>query len=145
LLRLKTFEDDVAKVRSNYRKMNAHVRTYGTGEFQTQSQQLLNELAKAMLCLTDARRKEEYDATLGRTTAAGGRKSLEQILLSRKIVDSAQLSKARNYASTVGVEVRDALVQQKRSSPRLKSSCPPLPSRSACPTSILKTSAWTSP
>jgi hypothetical protein len=114
LLRLKQFEDDASKVRENYRKMNAHVRKYGAGEYGPQSQQLLNELAKAMLCLTDARRKGEYDATLGRKEAAAGKKqTFEQMLLSRKIVDPGQLAKARSFADTVGLELRDAIVQQK--------------------------------
>lgn len=115
LLRLKQFEDDAAKVRENYRKMNAHVRKYAAGEYGSLSQKLLNELAKAMLCLTDARRKGEYDTTLGRTAPAkeGARHSFEQMLLSRKVVDATQLGKARNFASTVGLELKDALVQQK--------------------------------
>jgi cell division septation protein DedD len=114
LLRLKQFEDDGGKVREHYRKMNAHVRKYAAGEYGPLSQKLLNELAKAMLCLTDARRKAEYDASLGRTEAASGkRQSFEQMLLARKIVDQNQLNKARSFANTVGLEVRDALVQQK--------------------------------
>jgi hypothetical protein len=114
LLRLKQFEDDSGKVRENYRKMNAHVRKYAAGEYGPLSQKLLNELAKAMLCLTDARRKAEYDATLGRKeTATGERQTFEEMLLSRKIIDSAQLNKARTFADTVGLELRDAIVQQK--------------------------------
>ncbi|MFH1924301.1 MAG: hypothetical protein ABIP48_30990, partial [Planctomycetota bacterium] len=66
LLRLPAFEDDTSKIREHYRKMNAHVRKYATGDYAEQSQELLNELAKGMLCLTDARRKREYDVTLGR-------------------------------------------------------------------------------
>jgi len=53
LLRLVMFEDDAEKVRANYRKLNAHVRKYATGQYLLRSQELLNELAKAMLCLTD--------------------------------------------------------------------------------------------
>lgn len=114
LLRLKQFEDDAAKVREHYRKMNAHVRKYAAGEFGPQSQALLNELAKAMLCLTDAKRKSEYDASLGRKEAAiGKRRSFEELLIARKITDSAQLAKARSFASTVGIEMHDAVVQQK--------------------------------
>jgi hypothetical protein len=113
LLRVPKFEDDTAKIRGNYRKMNAHVRKYGTGEFQAQSQALLNELAKAMLCLTDARRKAEYDASLGRADSGAGLRSIEQILIARKILDQAQLTKARNFANAIGVEMRDAVVQQK--------------------------------
>ncbi|MGD9722041.1 MAG: hypothetical protein AB7O59_09985 [Pirellulales bacterium] len=114
LLRLKVFEDNPAKVREHYRAMNAHVRKYAAGEFAKQSQDLLNELARAMLCLTDARRKSEYDATLGRKdTASGKRRTFEEILLATKVVDQAALEKARNFAKAINVEVRDALVQQK--------------------------------
>ena len=50
LLRLVLFEDDIEKIRGNYRKLNGHVRRYATGQYLKQSQDLLNELAKAMLC-----------------------------------------------------------------------------------------------
>jgi hypothetical protein len=114
LLRLKKFEDDTAKIREHYRAMNAHVRKFGTGEFAKQSQDLLNELAKSMLCLTDKRRKGEYDASLGRAQASSGKaRPFEQILLATKVIDQAALDKARNFAKAINVEVRDALVQQK--------------------------------
>lgn len=115
LLRLKQFEDNTAKVREHYRAMNSHVRKFAAGEFARQSQDLLNELARAMLCLTDKQRKTEYDASLGRKDAAAGVKgrTFEQILLATKVVDQAALDKARNFAKAIGVEVRDALVQQK--------------------------------
>jgi hypothetical protein len=113
LLRLKKFEDDTEKIRSNYRKLNAQARKYGAGQYGPRSQELLNELARAMLCLTDATRKAEYDASLGRKQEAKLGRTLEEILIRRKVVDSAQLGKARNYANAVGVEIREALVQQK--------------------------------
>ncbi len=118
LLRLDLFEDDSSKVRTNYRKMNAHVRKYAAGEYGARSQELLNELAKSMLCLTDNLRKAEYDASLGRQTAAGqkpgqGGRSFEELLLGRKVLDSAQLDKARRYSRTIGVDIRDAIMQQK--------------------------------
>ena len=118
LLRLKQFEDNPAKIREHYRKMNAHVRKFAAGDFAKQSQDLLNELAKAMLCLTDAQRKREYDATLGRKDeGAGKRRTLEEILLAEKAINPAQLEKARNYAKAIGLEIRDALVQQKAAAP----------------------------
>jgi hypothetical protein len=118
LLRLKPFEDDTARIRSHYQKMNAHVRKFATGSYAAQSQQLLNELAKAMLCLTDAARKREYDAALGRKEAGTGRRrSLEEILLAGKIIDQAQLAKARNLAQAIGLETRDALLQQRDAKP----------------------------
>ena len=117
LLRLKQFDDATARIRSNYRKMNAHVRKYASGDFAEQSQQLLNELAKAMLCLTDVRRKREYDASLGREEEKEGRRrSFEEILLAGKLIDRDQLDKARHFADAVGLEVRDAVLQQKMAS-----------------------------
>jgi hypothetical protein len=115
VLRLKKFEDDPTKIREHYRKMNAHVRKFAAGDFAKQSQDLLNELAKSMLCLTDAQRKAEYDASLGRkaTAADGKRRSLEEILLSRNVIDQDKLQRARTYSTAVGVEIRDALIQQK--------------------------------
>ncbi|MCG8585193.1 MAG: hypothetical protein MI757_10815 [Pirellulales bacterium] len=114
LLKLPRFEDDAAKIRERYRKLNSHVRKYSSGQYAKQSQQLLNELARAMLCLTDARRKSEYDASLGRTTSTeSGSATLEEILLSRQEVTTADLDKGRSFANAVGFELRDALVQQK--------------------------------
>ena len=113
LLRLNTFEDDPVKIREHYRRMNSHVRKYSSGDYAHESQQLLNELARAMLCLTDKNRKSEYDASLGRRAkASSGRQTLEEILILRKVVDTDQLAKARNYSEAVGLEVRDALVQK---------------------------------
>ena len=118
LLRLGPFEDNPSKIRTNYRKMNEHVRKFATGEYADQSQTLLNQLAKAMLCLTDVQRKREYDASLGRQTAEEGRRrSLEEILLAGQIVDQVQLEKARNFADTVGVELHQAVLQQKIAEP----------------------------
>lgn len=120
LLRLKTFEDDPVRIRQHYRKLNAHVRKFAAGDFSEQSQDLLNELAKAMLCLTDARRKAEYDASLGRADAGvGKRRTVEQILLLRKVIDQEQLEKARRYAEAVGLEMHDALLQQKLARPEV--------------------------
>ncbi len=118
LLKLKLFEDDPEKIRANYRKLNAHVRKFSTGEFGPQSQALLNELAKAMLCLTDAGPKSECDAVLGRTTTQPGRRrTMEQILLATRAITQEQLAKARDFAKAVGMEVRDAILQQRIAAP----------------------------
>ena len=120
LLKLKKFEDDPVRVRSHYRQLNAHVRKFAAGEYAAQSQALLNELAKAMLCLTDSKRKAEYDATLGRIeTQPGKRRSLEELFLLRKVIDRDQLGKAREFADAVGVELHDAVVQQKMAKPEI--------------------------
>ncbi len=118
LLKLKQFEDDPEKIRASYRKLNAHVRKYQTGEYGPQSQQLLNELAKAMLCLTDAQRKSDYDASLGRVRVEEGKRpTFEQILLSRKMLTPEQLNRVRAFADAVGLPIRDALLQQKSVAP----------------------------
>jgi len=118
LLRLKPFEDDTARIRGHYRKMNAHVRKYATGDYAKQSQQLLNELARALLCLTDARRKRDYDASLGRKEEVEGRRRpFDEILLGAKTLTPEQLDKARKYADAVGLELRDAVLQQKLAEP----------------------------
>ncbi len=117
LLRLNMFEDDAEKIRTRYRKLTNQTRKYAAGQYGERSQQLMNELAKAMLCLTDASRKAEYDASLGRKTPSqSGGHTLEEILIRRGVVGSPQLEKARNYANAVGVDVREALVQQKLAS-----------------------------
>lgn len=117
LLRLIPFEDDSEKVRKNYKKLNGHVRKYATGQYSVQSQDLLNELAKAMLCLTDLTRKKEYDRSLGREfeeeKTASGRPRMENLLIKEGHISDSQLQEARNFAEKAGIELRDALVQLK--------------------------------
>jgi len=114
LLKLKRFEDDPEKIRASYRELNAYVRKFATGQFGPQSQELLNELARAMLCLTDAERKGEYDAALGRPAQVGPRRrTLEQGLLANKAITLEQLAKIRNFANAVNLPIRDALLQQR--------------------------------
>ena len=119
LLRLKKFEDDTALIRAHYQRMNAHVRKFQAVEPE-RVQALLDELTKAMLCLTDTHRKGDYDGTLGRTGAAEHKKhSLEDLLLTRKILDQEQLKKAQNMANAIGVDLRDAVMQQKLAKPEV--------------------------
>ncbi|MDR0870209.1 MAG: hypothetical protein LBN39_05385 [Planctomycetaceae bacterium] len=114
LLRLKPFEDDHAKIRDNYRKMNAHVRKYASGDYAAQSQALLNELAKAMLCLTDADRKLEYDVSLGRKVERKSfRRTLEEILIANNVVPQEKMKKVKGYADAVGIDLHEAVLQQK--------------------------------
>jgi hypothetical protein len=116
LLRLVQFEDDADKIRNNYRKLNAHVRKYASGQYSSRSQELLNELAKAMLCLTDPERKREYDESLGRVfeeTDSSGPKTVGQVLVGRKVITPPQLKEADHFAEVRGLSLRDALVQMK--------------------------------
>ena len=121
LLKLKPFEDNSNVIRKQYRQLNAHVRKYASGEFGKESQQLLNELAKAMLCLTDQQRKAEYDASLGRKGAetARRRRSLEDILLLNKIVPEDRMKQIKNYADTLGIDLQQAVLQQKVAQPEI--------------------------
>ncbi len=117
LLRLVQFEDDDSKIRKHYAKLNAHVRKYASGQYATESQDLLNELAKAMLCLTDPERKREYDESQGRESETpagdGGRKSLEQVLVDQGDISAAQAEEAASFAEARGLSLRDAVVQMK--------------------------------
>jgi hypothetical protein len=93
--------------------MHNHARKYATGEFSGASQELLNELARAMLCLADIRRKKEYDVSLGRKVVSGPRKKeLEDIFIERGLLSRQQLDIAQQYAAAVGLSLRDAVCQK---------------------------------
>lgn len=116
LLRLVQFEDDVEKIRKNYTKLNAHVRKYASGQYSVESQELLNELARAMLCLTDAERKREYDQGLGRDgeeAVRPGRMSAGDWLVEHEHITADQLGEAESFADARGLSLRDAVVQMK--------------------------------
>jgi len=115
LLRLVQFEDDAEKIRKNYTKLNQHVRKYATGKYSVESQVLLNELAKAMLLLTDAERKREYDESLGREfdDADQRQKTMGQVLVEQSLLTRDQLQEAESFAEARGLSMRDALVQMK--------------------------------
>lgn len=121
LLRLVQFEDAVEKIRANYKKLNAHVRRYATGQYSDQSQALLNELAKAMLCLTDLERKREYDVGLGREyeEERGGPRTMDVILLEQNHVSPAQVQEAKEHAERTGLDLYDSFVQLKIVEPEL--------------------------
>jgi hypothetical protein len=118
LLKLKPFEDNPAVIRDNYRKLNTLIRKYASGDYIVESQNLLNELAKAMLCLTDSSRKLEYDTSLGRKTASTGkRRTLEEILLANQLVPPEKMKSVKNYADAVGIDIHEAVLQQKLAAP----------------------------
>ncbi|MDR2763097.1 MAG: hypothetical protein LBB88_10875 [Planctomycetaceae bacterium] len=114
LLKLARFEDNTDKIRHNYRVLNAHVRKFASGDYIMESQKLLNELAKAMLCLTDSARKLEYDISLGRKVgAAKARRSLEEILVTTQIVPPDRMKQVKSYADSIGIDLQEAVLQQK--------------------------------
>lgn len=120
LLRLVQFEDDVDKVRAHYKKLNAHVRKYATGQYSSESQALLNELAKAMLCLTDPDRKRDYDESLGREFETEseelGRRPLLRVLADDGVISREQIREVEDFADARGLSNRDAVVQMKLAS-----------------------------
>ena len=117
LLRLVQFEDDADKVRAHYKKLNAHVRKYATGKYSQESQDLLNEMAKAMLCLTDPERKRDLDISLGREVAEPtdelGRQSMLHVLVGQQTIARDQVSEIEQFADARGLSNRDAVVQMK--------------------------------
>jgi hypothetical protein len=117
LLRLVKFEDNTDKIRNNYKKLNAHVKKYQSGQHSVRSQTLLNELAKAMLCLCDPAAKREYDESLGRVFrdegGASGPRTLGRILEERGVVTRDQMKEAEKFAEARGLTLRDAVVQMK--------------------------------
>ncbi|MCP4508984.1 MAG: hypothetical protein GY826_21640, partial [Fuerstiella sp.] len=120
LLRVVQFEDDAEKIQNNYRKLNAHVRKYATGQYLKESQDLLNEMAKAMLCLTDPDSKRDYDESQGREfqpDQSEGTDTVLQYLVSHKVIKRAQVSEIEHFAEARGISHRDAVVQMKLAEP----------------------------
>ena len=64
LLGLNLFESDPEVISNLADRQMAHVRTFATGRHSAVSQQLLNELASARVCLLNAKKKRAYDAEL---------------------------------------------------------------------------------
>ncbi|HUY90881.1 MAG TPA: PA14 domain-containing protein [Pirellulales bacterium] len=64
LLGLGLFESDFDAISNAADRQMAHVRTFQSGPHSALSQQLLNELSAARVCLLNPARKAEYDRTL---------------------------------------------------------------------------------
>ncbi|MEZ6125198.1 MAG: hypothetical protein R3C49_18785 [Planctomycetaceae bacterium] len=120
LLRLVKFEDDTDKIQNNYRKLNAHVRKYATGQYLKQSQDLLNELAKAMLALTDPASKQEYDESQGRApqkSEGDEPRTVLDYLVSKSVINRGQVPEIERFAEARGLSHRDAVIQMKLADP----------------------------
>ena len=116
LLRLLQFEDDTEKIRANYRKLNGHVRKYSSGQYVLRSQELLNEMAKAMLCLTDPDGKRDYDRSLGReplVTDEEEPQTVLEYLIGKNLIKRSQVSEIEYFAEARGLNHRDAVIQMK--------------------------------
>ena len=121
LLRLVMFEDDPDKIQNNYRKLNNHIRKFATGQYQQESQDLLNELAKAMLCLTDPDSKSQYDVSLGREpqqiAADDSKVTTLEYLVNEGTLERHQVSEIEHFADARGLTHRDAVIQMKLAEP----------------------------
>ena len=83
LLGLARFEDDPDVILEAADRTIADVRRYALGEHSELSQEILNELARARVCLRNTEKKREYDAQLRkkhavRKAAAERRRALRQ-------------------------------------------------------------------
>lgn len=64
LLGIREFEDDADVIDHGADRCMAHVRTFQNGKRSQWSQNLLNELAAARLCLLNPEQKKDYDTSL---------------------------------------------------------------------------------
>jgi hypothetical protein len=114
LLGLNRFEDDRAAIQKNYRDRSVFVRRYATGKFSKESQDLLDELARAMLTLTDPARKNDYDRKLGRKTKRPPleKRPMGRILVDDGIISAEQCRVAQTLADELQIDLRQALVQK---------------------------------
>ena len=64
LLGIKRFESDPDVIQHAADQRMAHVRTFQAGKRAAESQQILNEVAAARICLLDSEKKAEYDVGL---------------------------------------------------------------------------------
>ena len=64
LLGIAEFEDDPDVIENAANRQMAHVHSFQAGEHGQKSQELLNELAQAKICLLQTEAKSAYDADL---------------------------------------------------------------------------------
>ncbi|MCH8046292.1 MAG: hypothetical protein IID44_21500 [Planctomycetes bacterium] len=64
LLGVQAFESDVEVIANAADRQMGHVRTYQTGKHEDLSQRILNEIAKAKVCLLNPQKKAGYDEQL---------------------------------------------------------------------------------
>jgi transcription elongation GreA/GreB family factor len=115
LLRLQPFETDQDVIRKHFQKLIDQVKEKLKKEPHViKWKAMQQDFVKAMMTLGDARRKAEYDASLGNKSNRDVRPpDLATILRRRKLVDDVALDRAIKFADTVNIELRDAVVQQK--------------------------------
>lgn len=119
LLKLKALEPDVAVVRKHFGKMVEQVRAKAAEEPTSgRWPQLLKDLTQAMLVLCDARRKNDYDQTIGGKAGRDVRLvEIEKLVRARKVLDDEALEKAKKLSDTLNLDLHEAIINQKLALP----------------------------
>lgn len=119
LLKLQALEPDVAVVRKHFNKMVEQVRAKAAAEPNSARwPEMLREMTKAMLVLCDARRKNDYDQTIGGKTGRDVRLvSIDKLIKARKVLEPEALEKAQKLADTVNLDLHEAILNQKLAAP----------------------------
>jgi hypothetical protein len=114
LLKLKPLESDQAVIRKHFHKLVEQVRAQLAKEPGSEKwRKTLADMTKAMLVLSDTRRKADYDGTIGGRTEREKPQSMERIVRARKVIDDAALEKAKKFADTVNLDLHEAIINQK--------------------------------
>lgn len=90
LLGLTTFESDANVIEASADRQMAHIRTFQTGRHSDESQKLLNELARAKLCLMHPERRKLYNKKL-RAKLAGRPQTTRTIPVASRPIPQAIL------------------------------------------------------
>lgn len=124
LLGLMRFIDDRAAIEMEYRRRAREVKNHALGARAAECQDLLDQLACAVLCLTDHARKGEYDRGLGRPESEllpANRCSVDQVLIAWNAATASDLCRARGLADELGISLRNAICQCGASSSEMAS------------------------
>lgn len=115
LLKLKPFETDQEVIRTHFHKLVAQVRAKIAAEpYAPKWKAMQNEITRAMLVLSESRRKADYDAQLGHPVPPEAKPlPLLKIIRQRKLLDETALEKAKKFAETINIDLHEAITQQK--------------------------------
>ncbi|MCE9607200.1 MAG: hypothetical protein K8U03_20125 [Planctomycetia bacterium] len=115
LLGLNALEPDLAVVRKSFNKRVDQVRIKIAEEPKSPRwPQMLTDMTKAMLVLSDVRRKNDYDQSLGGKAGRDVRLvQLHKLIRARKVLDDEPLEKARKLADTLNLDLHEAIINQK--------------------------------
>ncbi|MCH8922291.1 MAG: hypothetical protein IIA67_03960, partial [Planctomycetes bacterium] len=112
LLGVQAFESDIDVIENAAGRQMGHVRTYQTGQHSALSQRILNEIAKAKVCLLNPQKKAGYDQQL---------RVQQQSRLAPKKPHIAQ-AKPLPVASSPSVEAAPSIITDAASAPAARTS-----------------------